>query len=116
MHARPEQIQDFRLEEMAAEIARTAPKLWSLVRTLLGGLDTQEEEVPACEESAGEADVDDEALWNMVGNLPGEEGLKTDGSGARLGKKALRRLRELRQALIDIVCGVYMQYMPPTLD
>ncbi|RDX57352.1 hypothetical protein OH76DRAFT_1476758 [Lentinus brumalis] len=110
MHARPEQIQDFKIEEMAAEITRTAPELWCLVRTLLGGSKAREEDMPS-EEAAEEMDIDDEALWDMVGDLPGEEGLNTDGSGARLGKRAQGRLRELRGALINVKAVVIISIL-----
>ncbi len=107
MHARPEQIQDFQLEAMAAEVGRTAPEVWSLVCALLRGTPAADVDILMGDEMPEDLDVDgdfeDAALWEMLGDLPGEEGQKPDGTRARIGRNAQRRLHELRESLTEVV-------------
>ncbi|KAI1787584.1 hypothetical protein LXA43DRAFT_855708, partial [Ganoderma leucocontextum] len=108
--ARPEQLQDFRMEDMAAQIARTEPDLWSLVRSLLGCSLVREDDLPmaaAAEDEDGVEEEEDAALWGMVGDIPGEEDPMhaKQTAHAKLGRKSLRKLRELRNSLTDIVRG-----------
>lgn len=61
--ARPEQIRDFRIEDMASEMEKHAPALWSLVQSLLGGVAAGDRPARRAEpaECAGERmDVDTE--------------------------------------------------------
>ncbi len=106
MHARPEQIQDFKLEAMAAEVGRAAPEIWSLVCALLRGAPAEDVDISMGDdmpEDLGDGDFEDAALWEMVGDLPGEEGQRPDGTRARIGRTAQRRLHELRESLTEVV-------------
>nr|VWP00101.1 Small heat shock protein [Ganoderma boninense] len=109
--ARPDQLQDFQMEDMATQIARTEPELWSLVRTLLSGSPSPKDELPmatdgADKESGDELEddeVEDAALWEMVGDLPREDD-PSHGKHSSLPNKpkSLRKLRELQDSLRDI--------------
>ena len=85
--ASPEQITEFRIEDMAAKLETCAPELWALVHSLLGGV------------SGGPMDMDEEdELWAQV------DGMGAEGEGGREVPEG-PSTRQSRTALIArIVC------------
>ncbi|EJF56829.1 hypothetical protein DICSQDRAFT_70649, partial [Dichomitus squalens LYAD-421 SS1] len=96
--ARPEQIQDFRMEDMAGEIARTEPELWAMVRYLLSGSPMPDANFTVAMDTDGmddaESEEEDAVLWEMVGDIPGEETRPAQSrvpGSARIGRKCVTK-------------------------
>ena len=80
-HATPDQVRDFRLEDMAASMHRSEPELWNLVFSLLGGQGSLTDQSGHQEvEDAEEAQywIDDEDVEQMLSSAS-----RTDGRGGK---------------------------------
>ncbi len=96
MQASPEEVLDFRIEDMATQLETRAPELWSFVCTLLGGMDSS-----ASREGEGmEVDAEDEALWAQVEGIAGLGDDSEGGSEKTAGGSGCSRTLVLR-----IVCS-----------
>ncbi|PIL23294.1 hypothetical protein GSI_14604 [Ganoderma sinense ZZ0214-1] len=104
MHATPEQVRDFRLEDMAVSMRRSGPELWDLVFSLLGGQGS-----PVNESSCLVLDVDDAQYW--IDDEDIEQILGSAGRSDGRGEKRRRDHAGLVQIKAVVVLSIFMHAM-----
>ncbi|CDO77022.1 hypothetical protein BN946_scf184380.g8 [Trametes cinnabarina] len=102
--ADPEQVYEFRLEDMAWDLQLRAPDVWNLVVSLLGGFDRSETQAPAAQQPGAIGntadDPDDNEYWGGDDSLDlGTGGAGTDGTSADVPRD---RVTDRRNLLVHI--------------
>ena len=88
VNTRAEQIQDFRIEDMRAEMERATPHLWALVYNMVGGSD---DGIDTCNMSAEDDDEEDAALWDAFPALATGAFNTSESGGKGVRNRAVRR-------------------------
>lgn len=99
--ATADQLQEFRIEEMAERMQQIAPQLWDLVGLLLSAVKPIKSDLSGDSEMSGPDEEEEEYLWQQVGDLDLGEIVEFLEEESRSTRE--KRLAKRRQAIITVV-------------
>lgn len=125
LRAQPQQIQDFRLDEMADTMRRVVPRLWGLIYTLMSG--GQREQMGSVEIDDDEVLDDDEtALWAVIDGWDKQSSDASSSSSTKqaqatesfvavqAARKPMRKRQALRRTITVMVSGCLPMHLALT--
>ncbi|GBE79100.1 hypothetical protein SCP_0202970 [Sparassis crispa] len=104
-NTKPEQIHDFRIEDMAEKMRTVTPDLWEMVHFLLSGKDSMDTDTEM-ELDSREPDLEERQYWESEGMEDvwvGPDEVAAEVQQEEKDQKAVQKKRESREVLTTII-------------
>ena len=111
LHASAEQLEEFRIEDMAHDIQTREPLLWDLVGVIISGESMSSDPAHTAEPLPLEAEVNEDEYWAALGDdaiPPPDPERPEERPEDRRARLARQRRRSLRVIVSDIDNGLTM--------